>query len=39
MEKPIQKLIDASSPLFQEVIRFHQEGQLDLAVDALTRPA
>ena len=34
MKKPTQKLIDASSPLFQEVIGFHQAGQLDAAEGA-----
>ena len=34
MEKPTQKLLDASTPLFQEVIRFHQAGQLDVAEGA-----
>ena len=34
MGKPTQKLIDASSSLFQEVIGLHQAGQLDAARDA-----
>ncbi|NBS18136.1 MAG: hypothetical protein EBS79_14940, partial [Gammaproteobacteria bacterium] len=34
MEKPTQKLIDASSPLFREVIGLHQAGKLDAARDA-----